>query len=38
MGIVALKYLDQDNAYRRQLRSWYQELLKDTKVEFMKYH
>jgi len=37
MGIVALKYLDQDNAYRRQLRTWYQELLSDTNIEFMQY-
>ena len=27
MGLVGLKYLDQDNAYRRQLASWYYELL-----------
>lgn len=27
MGLVALKYLDQDNAYRRQIASWYDELL-----------
>lgn len=37
MGIVALKYLDQDNAYRRQLRAWYQELLSDSNIEFMQY-
>ncbi|MEE8124322.1 MAG: DegT/DnrJ/EryC1/StrS family aminotransferase [Nitrospirales bacterium] len=29
MGLVALKYLDQDNAYRRQVASWYDELLND---------
>jgi dTDP-4-amino-4,6-dideoxygalactose transaminase len=29
MGLVALKYLDQDNAYRRQLADWYDEFLKD---------
>lgn len=27
IGLVQLKYLDQDNAYRRQLASWYEELL-----------
>jgi dTDP-4-amino-4,6-dideoxygalactose transaminase len=27
IGIVQLKYLDQDNAYRRQLASWYREAL-----------
>jgi len=25
MGLVSLKYLDQDNAYRRQLATWYRE-------------
>ena len=25
MGLVSLKYLDQDNAYRRQLAEWYDE-------------
>lgn len=29
MGIVALKYLDPDNAYRRQLAAWYDEYLAD---------
>lgn len=29
MGLVALKYLDQDNAYRRQLADWYDEFLKE---------
>jgi dTDP-4-amino-4,6-dideoxygalactose transaminase len=29
IGLVQLKYLDQDNAYRRQLASWYQSLLAD---------
>ena len=29
MGLIALKYLDQDNAYRRQLASWYDALLGD---------
>lgn len=29
IGIVQLKYLDRDNAYRRQLTSWYREGLKD---------
>ncbi|WP_151194060.1 DegT/DnrJ/EryC1/StrS family aminotransferase [Cysteiniphilum sp. JM-1] len=37
MGIVALKYLDHDNAYRRQVKSWYKELLVDVKdLEFVK--
>jgi dTDP-4-amino-4,6-dideoxygalactose transaminase len=27
MGLVALKYLDQDNAYRRQLAIWYRQNL-----------
>jgi dTDP-4-amino-4,6-dideoxygalactose transaminase len=27
IGIVQLKYLDLDNAYRRQLAAWYEELL-----------
>jgi len=27
MGLVALKYLDQDNAYRRQLATWYDTFL-----------
>jgi dTDP-4-amino-4,6-dideoxygalactose transaminase len=27
IGLVALKYLDQDNAYRRQVASWYDSLL-----------
>lgn len=26
IGLVALKYLDQDNAYRRQIAEWYNEL------------
>ncbi len=29
MGLVALKYLDQDNAYRRQLAAWYDAGLAD---------
>ena len=29
MGLVGLKYLDHDNAYRRQICNWYQDLLKD---------
>jgi dTDP-4-amino-4,6-dideoxygalactose transaminase len=33
IGLVQLKYLDQDNAYRRQLASWYgDELAKHPKV------
>jgi dTDP-4-amino-4,6-dideoxygalactose transaminase len=27
LGLVALKYLDTDNAYRRQIASWYDQLL-----------
>lgn len=27
MGLVSLKYLDQDNAYRRQIAVWYEERL-----------
>ena len=40
IGLVQLKYLDRDNAYRRQLVSWYRErlsqypdLIKLTKME-----
>lgn len=29
IGLVALKYLDQDNAYRRQVAAWYDTLLGD---------
>jgi dTDP-4-amino-4,6-dideoxygalactose transaminase len=29
MGLVGLKYLDQDNAYRRQLSAWYDSHLAD---------
>ena len=29
IALVALKYLDQDNAYRRQIAAWYDELLHD---------
>ena len=29
MALVSLKYLDHDNAYRRQLAAWYDELLVD---------
>lgn len=29
IGIVQLKYLDRDNAYRRQLAAWYREELKE---------
>ncbi|ROM78196.1 aminotransferase DegT [Pseudomonas brassicacearum] len=28
IGLVSLKYLDRDNAYRRQLAEWYEEALK----------
>lgn len=29
LGLVAIKYVDQDNAYRRQIADWYDELLED---------
>ncbi len=29
IGLVSLKYVDQDNAYRRQLADWYDEMLRD---------
>jgi len=29
MGLVSIKYLDQDNAYRRQIATWYDELLEN---------
>lgn len=32
MGLVALKYLDQDNAYRRELAAYYDELLEDMDI------
>jgi dTDP-4-amino-4,6-dideoxygalactose transaminase len=32
MGLVALKYLDHDNAYRRMLGDWYDELI-ESKVQ-----
>ncbi len=32
IGLVQLKYLDQDNAYRRQLSAWYDEFLGGTNV------
>lgn len=31
IGLVALKYLEQDNAYRRQLAAWYDEGLADAR-------
>jgi dTDP-4-amino-4,6-dideoxygalactose transaminase len=30
IGLVSLRYVDQDNAYRRQLAEWYDELLSDS--------
>jgi dTDP-4-amino-4,6-dideoxygalactose transaminase len=34
IGLVSLKYLDQDNAYRRQIAAWYDEHLQgETKVK-----
>lgn len=36
MGLVQLKYLDLDNAYRRQLASWYREnLAGQTKIDIV---
>lgn len=36
MGLVALKYLDRDNAYRRQIANWYREnLAGNAKVRFI---
>lgn len=29
MGLVGIRYVDQDNAYRRQIASWYDSLLAD---------
>jgi len=29
MGLVAIKYVDSDNAYRRQIASWYDSMLAD---------
>jgi dTDP-4-amino-4,6-dideoxygalactose transaminase len=29
MGLVGLRYLDQDNAYRRQVASWYEQMFLD---------
>ena len=31
MAMVGLRYLDQDNAYRRQIAAWYDELLPDVR-------
>jgi dTDP-4-amino-4,6-dideoxygalactose transaminase len=31
IGLVQLKYLDQDNSYRRQLATWYRQYLSGTK-------
>lgn len=37
LGLVGLRYLDQDNAYRRQIARWYDEsLLRDQLREFEK--
>lgn len=30
IGLVSLKYLDQDNAYRRQIAAWYDQSLQNT--------
>jgi dTDP-4-amino-4,6-dideoxygalactose transaminase len=29
IGLVSIKYVDEDNAYRRQIAAWYEELLVD---------
>jgi dTDP-4-amino-4,6-dideoxygalactose transaminase len=29
IGLVSLKYVEQDNAYRRQIAAWYDEILED---------
>jgi dTDP-4-amino-4,6-dideoxygalactose transaminase len=29
IGLVSIKYVDQDNAYRRQIAAWYDEMLED---------
>ena len=38
IGLVQLRYLDRDNAYRRQLAKWYRELLQecDDKIKFVR--
>lgn len=36
IGLVQLKYLEQDNAYRRQVCKWYDEGFKDAKFETVK--
>ncbi len=38
IGLVQLKYLDRDNAYRRQLAAWYQEELAECtdKIKFVR--
>jgi dTDP-4-amino-4,6-dideoxygalactose transaminase len=36
LGLVALKYLDEDNRYRRQISSWYTNNLKD-KIEIIEH-
>ena len=36
MGLVQLKYLDRDNAYRRQLIKWYKSGLSSEKIKYVK--
>ena len=38
IGLVQLRYLDRDNAYRRQLAKWYRELLQECgdKIKFVR--
>lgn len=33
MGLISLKYLDDDNSYRRQLALWYDNLLNDSNIK-----
>lgn len=37
IGLVQLKYLDRDNAYRRLISEWYAEMLIPTKTELLKH-
>ncbi len=32
IGLVAIKYVDQDNAYRRQIAAWYDDMLEEEKL------
>lgn len=35
IGLVQLRYLDQDNAYRRQVGSWYRQALKGSQIRMV---